>query len=71
MPAVIHSDQGCEFENHLMQELCLLLGAHKTCMTPYHAASDGLVEQFNRTLLMMQSMFAGNIAMIGMISCQP
>ena len=44
MPAVIHSDQGREFENHLMQELCLLLRAHKTCTTPYHPASDGLVE---------------------------
>ena len=59
MPAVIHSDPGREFENHLMQELCLLLGAHKTRMTPYHLASDGLVEQFNRTLLMMLAMFTG------------
>ena len=59
MPAVIHSDQGREFENHLMQELCLLLGAHKTHTTPYHPASDGLVECFNRTLHMMLAMFAG------------
>ena len=42
-----------------MQELCLLGGAHKTCMTPYHPACDGLVERFNRTLLMMMAMFAG------------
>ena len=49
MPAVIHSDQGQEFENNLMQDMCILCGAHKTCMTPYHPASDGLAEQFNKT----------------------
>ena len=59
MPAVIHYDQGREFENHLMQELCLLLGSHKTRTTPYHPASTGLVEIFNRTLLMLLAMFAG------------
>ena len=42
-----------------MQELCLLCGAHKTRTTPYHPESDGLVERFNRTLLMMLAMFAG------------
>ena len=59
MPAVIHSDQGREFENKVMQELCLPCGAHKTQTTPYHPESDGLVERFNRTLLMMLAMFAG------------
>ena len=59
MPPIIHSDQGREFEDHLMQELCLLLGASKTQTTPYHTASDGLVERFNRKLLMMLAMFAG------------
>ena len=42
-----------------MQELCLLCGVHKTRTTPYHPASDGLVERFNRTLPMMLAMFAG------------
>ena len=59
MPSVIHSDQGREFENRIMQELCLLGGAHKTRTTPYHPESDGMVERFNRTLLMMLAMFAG------------
>ena len=59
MPSVIHSDQGREFENRIMQELCLLGGAHKTRTTPYHPKSDGMVERFNRTLLMMLAMFAG------------
>ena len=59
MPLVIYSDQVREFENKVMQELCLLCGAHKTRTTPYHPESDGLVERFNRTLLMMLAMFAG------------
>ena len=51
MPSVIHSDQGQEFENKVMQELCQLCGAHKPRTTPYHPESDGMVEQFNITLL--------------------
>ena len=57
MPSVIHSDQGWEFENKVMHELCILGGSHKTKTTPYHPESDGLVERFNRTLLMMLAMF--------------
>ena len=58
MPSVIHSDQGREFENKVLHELCILGGSHKTKTTPYHPESDGLVERFNRTLLMMLAMFA-------------
>ena len=59
MTVVIHSEQGREFENHLMLELGLLLGEHRTCTFPYHPVSDGLVDQFNHTFLMMLAMFAG------------
>ena len=59
MPSVIHSDQGREFENKIMQELCILCGSHKTRTTPYHPESDGMVERFNRTLHMMLARFAG------------
>ena len=55
MPSVIHSDQGREFENKVMHELCILCGSHKTKTTPYHPESDGLVERFNRTLLQTQN----------------
>ena len=59
MPSVIHSDQGREFDNKVMHERCLLDGSHKTKTTPYHPESDRLVECFNRILLMMLAMFAG------------
>ena len=59
MPIVIHSDQGREFENKILHELCLIGGSHKTRTSPYHPESDGMVERFNRTLLMMLAMVAG------------
>ena len=34
-------------------------GSHKTKTTPYHPESDGMVEHFNRTLLMMLAIFTG------------
>jgi len=36
-----------------MGEVCKLLHINKTRTTPYHPQCDGLVEQFNRTLLNM------------------
>ena len=60
MPLVIHSDQGREFENGLMKSLCSLLGCTKTRTAPYHLESDGMIERFNRTCLMMLSMFVND-----------
>ena len=60
MPLVIHSDQGWEFENGLMKSLCSLLGCDKSRTAPYHPESDGMVERFNRTCLMMFSMFVND-----------
>ena len=50
-PEQLHSDQGRQFESHLLAEVCKLLGIQKTRTTPYHPQSDGLVERWNRTLL--------------------
>ena len=60
MPLVIHSDQGREFENGLMKSLCNLLGCVKTRTALYHPESDGMVERFNQTCLMMLSMFVND-----------
>uniref|UniRef100_A0A3Q0R9N3 Gypsy retrotransposon integrase-like protein 1 n=1 Tax=Amphilophus citrinellus TaxID=61819 RepID=A0A3Q0R9N3_AMPCI len=56
-PRSIHSDQGRSFESALFRETCQLLNIHKTRTSSYHPQSDGLVEQFNRTLLSMLSLF--------------
>ena len=47
IPTQLHSDQGRQFESHLMTEICKLLGIQKSRTTPYHPQSDGMVERFN------------------------
>ena len=50
IPQQIHSDQGREFEGLLFQEMCELLQVDKTRTTPWRPCSNGLVENFNKTL---------------------
>jgi hypothetical protein len=50
IPQELHSDQGRNFESHLIACLCERLGIHKTRTTPYRPQSDGQTERFNRTL---------------------
>ena len=52
IPEQLHSDQGCQFESNLMQEICKLLNIYKSRTTPYHPQSDGLVG-LNQTLISM------------------
>jgi len=46
----LHSDQGPEFESHLMTALCKAWDIRKTRTTPYSPWSDGMVERANRTI---------------------
>ena len=50
LPETIHTDQGVQFESHLMEELCNLWGIEKTRTTPYHPQGNGIVERNNRKL---------------------
>ena len=50
IPERIHTDQGAQFESHLMAELCALWGVDKSRTTPYHPQSNGVVERGNRDL---------------------
>ena len=55
IPEQLHSDQGKQFELQLLKEICTILRIDKTRTTPYHLQSDGLVEHFSRTLVLMLS----------------
>ena len=57
VPLSVHTDQGKQFESALFQELCDMLDINKSRTTPFHPQSDGLVEQMNRTLENMLSVF--------------
>ena len=44
------SDRGTEFENEVLQNVCQILGIHKSCTTGYRPNSDGAVEKTQATI---------------------
>lgn len=49
-PRTITTDQGSQFESALFKALTELLGAKHIHTTPYHPASNGMVERWHRSL---------------------
>ena len=52
-PEKFLSDQGQNFENKLLEELCLLAQVKKMRTTSYRPEGNGSYEWFNRTLISM------------------
>ena len=52
-PAYLTSDQGKAFTSHLITNLCELYGVQKLRTSPYHAQTNGQVEQMNQTIIRM------------------
>ena len=50
-PQKLHSDQGQNFESHIMPDVCKAIGVKKSWTTPYHPMSNGLLEHMNHSLL--------------------
>ncbi|KII66752.1 Retrovirus-related Pol polyprotein [Thelohanellus kitauei] len=50
VPSKIISDQGTQFESLLFHHMCQMLGCEKLRTTPYHPATNGLVERANKSM---------------------
>lgn len=49
-PQTITTDQGSQFEATLFKAMAHFIGAKQNRTTPYHPASNGMIERFHRTL---------------------
>jgi transposase InsO family protein len=50
IPRELYSNQGRNFESHLLQEVLQRLGVSKTRTTPLHPQSDGMVVRYVKTI---------------------
>ena len=60
MPSILLTDQGRNFESHLVKSMCQLFGIEKRRTTAYHPQTDGLCERFNAILKSLLRMKVNN-----------
>ena len=60
VPDVLHTDQGKNFGNQLILDMCRLLKIDKTRTSPYHPQGNGQVERHNRILADVISKFCAD-----------
>ena len=53
IPSILHSDQGRNFESHMLCQMLQAFGIKKSRTTAYHPQCDGMVEWFNHSLLQL------------------
>ena len=58
-PSVLLSDNGLEFKNDVLKNICQQYNIKQTFITAYHPASNGLVERTNRKVLEILRHVAG------------
>jgi hypothetical protein len=55
VPKLLMSDQGREFDNEVMDELCLIFGVKKKRTSPYHPETNAQAEVYNKTIKYMKA----------------
>ena len=49
-PLLLHCDNGGEFRNEHLQNVCTFKGIRMLHGAPYHSQSQGMIERFNKTI---------------------
>ena len=62
VPTVIHSDQGRQYENRLLKDLCDILEIRKTRIMAFHPKSDGMVKVLKKSLATMLGAYVSDMA---------
>ncbi len=60
-PRVPLSDNGTEFKNQVLRDICTQFSIQQTFITSYHPVSNGLVERANRKILEILRRFGGHL----------